>query len=108
MKEALRRSPGDIRCNNAVGLWLLKRGQFAKAESYFRTAIKTITKRNPNPYDGEPYFNLGLSLKLQGRSDEAFDAFYKAAWNDAMAAQRLPGVWRGLQLHRKNLIRPFR
>jgi len=35
-------------------------------------------------YDGEPYFNLGLSLKLQGRSDEAFDAFYKAAWNDAM------------------------
>jgi len=83
-EEALRRSPGDIRCNNAVGLLLLKRGQFAKAEPYFRTAIKTITKRNPNPYDGEPYFNLGLSLKLQGRLDEAYNAFYKAAWNDAM------------------------
>ena len=83
-EEALGRSPGDIRCNNAVGLWLLKRGQFAKAEPYFRTAIKTITTRNPNPYDGEPYFNLGLSLKLQNRPDEAFDAFYKAAWNDAM------------------------
>jgi len=83
-EEALRRSPEDIRCNNAVGLWLLKRGQFAKAEHYFRTAIKTITKRNPNPYDGEPYFNLGLCLKLQGKPDEAFDAFYKAAWNDAM------------------------
>lgn len=83
-EEALRRSPGDIRCNNAIGLLLLRRGQFAKAEPYFRTAIKTITKRNPNPYDGEPYFNLGLSLKLQDRPDEAFDAFYKAAWNDAM------------------------
>ena len=83
-EEALRRSPGDVRCNNAIGLLLLKRGQFAKAEPYFRTAIKTITKRNPNPYDGEPYFNLGLSLKLQGKPDEAFDAFYKAAWNDAM------------------------
>jgi tetratricopeptide (TPR) repeat protein len=83
-EEGLRRSPGDIRCNNAVGLWLLKRGQFAKAEPYFRTAIKTIITRNPNPYDGEPYFNLGLSLKLQNRPDEAFDAFYKAAWNDAM------------------------
>lgn len=83
-EEALRRSPGDVRCNNAIGLLLLRRGQFAKAEAYFRTAIKTITKRNPNPYDGEPYFNLGLSLKLQERPDEAFDAFYKAAWNDAM------------------------
>ena len=83
-EEALRRSPGDIRCNNAIGLLLLRRGQFAKAEPYFRTAIKTITKRNPNPYDGEPYFNLGLSLKLQGKPDEAFDAFYKATWNDAM------------------------
>ena len=83
-EEALRRSPEDIRCNNAVGLLLLKRGQFAKAEPYFRTAIKTITKRNPNPYDGEPYFNLGLSLKFQDRLDEAYDAFYKAAWNAAM------------------------
>jgi tetratricopeptide (TPR) repeat protein len=82
--EALRRSPGDVRCNNAIGLLLLKRGQFAKAEPYFRTAIKTITKRNPNPYDGEPYFNLGLALKFQGRLAEAYDAFYKAAWNDAM------------------------
>jgi len=83
-EEALRRSPGDVRCNNAIGLLLLRRGQFAKAEPYFRTAIKTITKRNPNPYDGEPYFNLGLSLKLQDSLDEAFDAFYKATWNDAM------------------------
>lgn len=83
-EEALRRSPDDIRCNNAIGLLLLRRGQFEKAEPYFRTAIKTITKRNPNPYDGEPYFNLGLTLKLQGRLDEAFNAFYKSAWNDAM------------------------
>jgi len=83
-EEALRRSQGDVRCNNAIGLLLLRRGQFAKAEPYFRTAIKTITKRNPNPYDGESYFNLGLSLKMQNRLSEAFDAFYKAAWNDAM------------------------
>jgi tetratricopeptide (TPR) repeat protein len=82
-EEALRRSPEDIRSNNAKGLLLLRRGQFAVAEPYFRTAIKAITKRNPNPYDGEAYFNLGLSLKMQERFDEAYDAFYKAAWNDA-------------------------
>ena len=32
---------------------------------------------------GRPYYNLGLSLKMQGRFDEAFDAFYKATWNAA-------------------------
>lgn len=82
-EEGLKRSPGDIRCNNAMGLLLLRRGQFEKAEPYFRRAITTLTSRNPNPYDGEPYYNLGWSLKLQGRLDEAFEAFYKATWNDA-------------------------
>jgi len=82
-EEGLRRSPGDIRCNNALGLLLLRRGQFEKAEPYFRAAIRTLTARNPNPCDGEPYYNLGWSLKLQGRLDEAFEVFYKATWNDA-------------------------
>lgn len=82
-EEGLRRSPGDIRCNNAIGLLLLRRGQFAKAEPYFRKAIETLTRRNPNPYDGEPLYNLGWSLKLQGRLDEAYESFYKATWNDA-------------------------
>ena len=82
-EEGLRRSPGDIRCNNALGLLLLRRGQFARSEQYFRKAIETLTQRNPNPYEGEPYYNLGWSLKFQGRDDEAYDAFYKATWNDA-------------------------
>lgn len=81
--EALTREPGDVRCNNAMGLWCLKRGQFSKAEPYFREAIKTLTARNPNPYDGEPYYNLGWTLQLQGKTDEAFEAWYKATWNTA-------------------------
>ncbi|BBE16186.1 DUF5107 domain-containing protein [Aquipluma nitroreducens] len=80
---ALRRDPKDSRCNNAMGLWLLRRGQFGKAEYYFRNAIKTLTQRNPNPMDGEPYFNLGLSLIYQRKDDEALDAFYKSVWNGA-------------------------
>jgi tetratricopeptide (TPR) repeat protein len=82
-EEALRRDPGDSRCNNALGLLLYRRGKFADAEPYFRRAVERLTLRNPNPYDGEPYYNLGLSLKMQGRYEEAFDAFYKAVWNDA-------------------------
>lgn len=80
---ALRRDPKDARCNNAMGLWLLRRGQFNSAEKYLRQAISTLTQRNPNPYDGEAYYNLGWVLKLQGKTEAAFDAFYKAIWNDA-------------------------
>ena len=81
--EALRRDPGDSRCNNALGLLLYRRGKFSQAEAYFRAAIQRLTLRNPNPYDGEPYYNLGLALKMQGRYPEAFDAFHKAVWNAA-------------------------
>ncbi len=84
--EALRRDPGDSRCNNAMGLLLYRRGKFADAENYFRNAIERLTLRNPNPYDGEPYYNLGLSLKMQGHYREAFDAFYKAVWSAAFSA----------------------
>ena len=82
-EEALRRDPKDIRNNNALGLWLLRRGQFTKSEPYFRKAIETLISRNPNPYDGEPYYNLGLCLKMQGKLKEAYTAFYKATWNSA-------------------------
>jgi tetratricopeptide (TPR) repeat protein len=82
-QEALRREPGDARNNNAVGLWFLKRGQFAKAEPFFRKAINTLTERNPNPYDGEPYFNLGTCLFMQGRMEEAYEAWYKSVWSAA-------------------------
>jgi Tfp pilus assembly protein PilF len=82
-EEALRREPGDVRNNNAMGLWYLRRGKFNKAEKYFERAIQTLTQRNPNPYDGEPYFNLGICLFYQERYDESFEAFFKSAWNAA-------------------------
>ena len=82
-QEAIRRDPTDVRNNNAMGLWLIRKGQFAKAEPYLRQAVKTLTERNPNPYDGEPLYNLGLSLKYQGKTEEAYDFFYKACWNAA-------------------------
>lgn len=82
-QEAIRRDPTDVRNNNAMGLWLIRKGQFAKAEPYLRQAVKTLTERNPNPYDGEPLYNLGLSLKYQGKTEEAYGFFYKACWNAA-------------------------
>jgi hypothetical protein len=81
--EAIRRDPTDIRCNNAMGLWFLRRAQPEKAEPYLRTAVRSLTLRNPNPYDGEPLYNLGLCLKMQNKPAEAFDVLYKSTWNDS-------------------------
>ena len=65
-EEALRRDSNDVRCNNAVGLWYLRRGRFDIAEPFFRRAVKVLQKRNLNPYDGEPIYNLALCLKYEG------------------------------------------
>ena len=81
--EALKREEGDIRCNNATGLLLMRKGQFQKAEKYFRKAIETLTGKNPNPYDGEPYYQLGLCCKIQGKNEDAYESFFKATWSAA-------------------------
>ena len=81
--EGLRRDPNDVRCNNAMGLWYIRKGRFDLAEEFLTKAVKLIQKRNPNPYDGEPIYNLGLALKYQGRYDEAYSRFYKSTWNGA-------------------------
>jgi tetratricopeptide (TPR) repeat protein len=82
-EEALKREPTDIRNNNALGKWYLRKGQFIQSLGYLEQAVKTSIQRNPNPYDGEPYFNLGLALRYLGRYDEAYDAFFKSTWNNA-------------------------
>ncbi|HVV00537.1 MAG TPA: DUF5107 domain-containing protein, partial [Verrucomicrobiae bacterium] len=97
-REALRRDPMDSRCNNALGLWHLRRGEFGDAEKCFRNAIGRLTLRNPNPSDGAPFYNLGLCLRFRldaepgsavrdGQEFEAaYAAFYKATWNEAWRA----------------------
>lgn len=88
-EEALRRDPNDYRCLNQMGLWYLRRGRFDKAEPYLRHAQKVLYKRNPNPYDGEPLYNLALTLRCQGRLHEAYEWFWKAAWSYAWRSAAL-------------------
>ncbi len=83
--EGLRRDPTDIRLNDACGLYLLRNGRAEESEGYFRAAIDKQTRRNPNPYAGEPCFHLGLALEAQERLPEAFDAFWKATWSGECA-----------------------
>jgi tetratricopeptide (TPR) repeat protein len=85
-REAVRRDPGDSRCLNALGRWHLRRGEFTVAGAHFRRAIDRLTSRNPNPYDGESHYHLGVTLRHLGRDDDAYDAFAKSTWNQAWQA----------------------
>jgi tetratricopeptide (TPR) repeat protein len=107
-REALHRDPADARCNNALGFWYLQRGEFLAAETHLRKAIAALTRFNANPYDGEPYYNLGLTLRFSGNFDDAYDSFYKATWNYAWRAASFyaiaeidcrRGEWRGALGH---------
>ena len=115
--EGLKRDRNDIRINNAYGLLLLRRGCFKESEPYFRTAIRRLTGNGMfnNPYDGEAFYNLGLSLFYQERYDEAFDAFYKATWTNeqqemsfyylALIALRRGDTEEALELAEKGLVK---
>jgi len=85
-REALRRDPGDSRCNLALGRWHLRRGEWQASERHLQASIARLTHRNPNPADGEAHYQYGLCLQHQGRTREAYDAFYKATWNHAWQA----------------------
>ena len=80
-REGLRRDPTDIRLNNAYGLYLLRNARIRESLPYFEAAVRKQTWRNPNPYSGEGYYNLGLALEMLDRLPEAADAFYKAVWS---------------------------
>lgn len=113
--EGLRRDPDDARINNAYGRLLIRRGQFAAAVPYLKRAIARLTRRNPNPYDSEAYFNLGLAESYLGRWDEAYDAFYKATWDEAQQSRaffhaaaietRRGNLTHALYLVRRGLVR---
>lgn len=80
-QEGLRRDATDLRLNNGYGLLLFRRGCIKESIPYFKAAIAKQTWKNPNPYSGECYFNLGLALEADGQDEKAFDAFYKSTWS---------------------------
>ncbi|MFB9310995.1 tetratricopeptide (TPR) repeat protein [Agromyces hippuratus] len=85
-REALRRDPGDSRCNLALARDAYRRGDYAVAETHARRALERITVRNANPRDGETSYLLGLVLARTGRTAEAYDALAKAAWDARWSA----------------------
>ena len=85
-EEALKRDPGDVRVNTAMGILYIKRARYEDAEKYLRKALERLTDKYTSPKDGEAFYYLGVALKAQGKNDAAYDNFYKAAWSAAWQA----------------------
>ena len=78
--EALRRDPGDVRCNTAVGLILLKQGQFAEALEHFEKALER------DPSFGKAIYYQGLASLWLGDVQKAEDRLNHASYDLAYYA----------------------
>ncbi|MGE9289504.1 MAG: tetratricopeptide repeat protein, partial [Puniceicoccales bacterium] len=88
-EKALERDPDYAPALIDLGTLHYKHGRFVEARELLERARSVLTRHNGNPRSGELFYTLGLILKAQGETDAAYDAFYKAAWNEAMRSRAL-------------------
>lgn len=69
-----------------ISTCMMHRGEFTFAVEHLQRAVQRLTSLNPNPYDGEALYTLGITLRMLGRDDEAYSVLYKATWNYAWQA----------------------
>ncbi|MCU0455706.1 MAG: DUF5107 domain-containing protein [Bacteroidales bacterium] len=80
-EEALKRDSGNVAANTGMGILCLKDAKYSEAERYLRRAVKRLTAQYTTTKNAEPFYYLGAALKGQGRLDEAYTEFFKAAWS---------------------------
>lgn len=85
-EEALRRDSENYSVNTQLGILACRGFRWKDAEAYLRRAVRRATWNHTRPKDGEALYYLGISLREQGRNEEAFDAFYRASWSLAWSA----------------------
>jgi tetratricopeptide (TPR) repeat protein len=85
-EEALKRDPGDVRVNTAMGILYIKKARYEDAEKCLRKALERLTDKYTSPKDGETFYYLGVAQKAQGKNDAAYDNFFKATWSAAWQA----------------------
>jgi tetratricopeptide (TPR) repeat protein len=81
--EAIKRDPGDSRSNIALGIDYVKRGRYDEAIGHLRKAIERISAGYTRPMNTDAYYYLGLALRAQGQTKEAYDNFYRSTWDSA-------------------------
>jgi tetratricopeptide (TPR) repeat protein len=56
---------------------------YDKAEEHLRRAVKRLSIDYTRPINTEALYHLGVSLRAQGKLDEAYEAFARATWDYA-------------------------
>lgn len=79
--EALRREPDFLPALKGLGEYYTRTQRFADALTYLDRAWAVECRYNQNPEDGRVGYLRGLCLKQLGRTEEAYDALYRAAWS---------------------------
>ncbi len=82
-EEALNRDPGNYLVNTQLGILDCKGFRWEAAEKRLKTAMARITYNHTRPRDGESWYYLGICLREQGKTGEAYDAFFRATWSHA-------------------------
>ena len=85
-QEVLQRDPGNIAAHIGLGRRDLANARYAQAELHFQKALERLAANHTTPKNAEPFYYLGAALKAQNRLDEAYDAFFKAAWSQEWKA----------------------
>ena len=85
-EEVLRRDPGNYEVNTALGRIYCERGDFWKARERLNAALDRATHDYTRPKDGEAYYYLAVSLKIEGAAGMAAEAFHRASWSEAWTA----------------------
>lgn len=73
--EGLKRDPRHAGCLLGMAAYCYRMALLSEAENYARRAIKRLTKFNARIPSGDAYYQLGLILEAEGKTDEAYDYY---------------------------------
>lgn len=91
-EELLRRDSSDTSAHAGLGLRALRSARYPEAEQHFRAALARLTAKYTAPKNAEPLYYLGVALRAQGKTEEAYDAFFKAGWSQEWRAPAYLGL----------------
>lgn len=87
--EALKRNPNHAGALLGMAKYCYQMARLTEAESYARKALTSLTKFNMHTQSGDPYFLLAQILEAQGKTEEAYDHYYKASWNGSAVSKSM-------------------
>ncbi len=80
LERAIELEPTHYDANTLAGRIMTERYMFDKAKEYLQKAVEISTRRNPNPYNTDAYYYLGILNMLMGDYDEAYSNLFRAVW----------------------------